>query len=96
MKFKILKNSLNGKLQNILINPLTARKNSEFEKVQNSNLEKLTINNLPENNLEEVEKPIPKFISVSKLEFDNADVHGGVTKDTSAKGGLRYTIMNQH
>jgi flagellar protein FlaI len=93
MKFKILKNSLNGKLQNILINPLTARKNSEFEKVQNSNLEKLTINNLPENNLEEIEKPIPKFISVSKLEFDNADVHGGVTKDTSAKGGLRYTII---
>ena len=93
MKFKILKNSLNGKLQNILINPLTARKNSEFEKVQNSNLEKLTIHNLPENNLEEVEKPIPKFISVSKLEFDNADVHGGVTKDTTAKGGYRYTII---
>jgi len=93
MKFKILKNTLNGKLQNILINPLTARKNSEFEKVQNSNLENLTINNLPENNLEEIEKPIPKFISVSKLEFDNADVHGGVTKDTSAKGGYRYTII---
>ena len=93
MKFKILKNSLNGKLQNILINPLTARKNSEFEKVQNSNLEKLTINNLPENNLEEVEKPIPKFISVSKLEFENAEIHGGVTKDTSAKGGYRYTII---
>ena len=93
MKFKILKNTLNGKLQNILINPLTARKNSEFEKVQNSNLEKLTINNLPENNLEEVEKPIPKFISVSKLEFDNADVHGGVTKDTTAKGGYGYTVI---
>ena len=93
MKFKILKNTLNGKLQNILINPLTARKNSEFEKVQNLNLEKLTINNLPENNLEEVEKPIPKFVSVSKLEFDNADVHGGVTKDTTAKGGYSYTII---
>jgi len=93
MKFKILKNSLNGKLQNILINPLTARKNSEFEKVQNSNLEKLTIHNLPENKLEEVEKPIPKFISVSKLEFENAEIHGGVTKDTSAKGGYRYTII---
>jgi len=93
MKFKILKNSLNGKLQNILINPLTARKNSEFEKVQNSNLEKLTIHNLPENKLEEVEKPIPKFISVSKLEFENAEIHGGVTKDTSAKGGYRYVII---
>jgi len=93
MKFKILKNSLNGKLQNILINPLTARKNSEFEKVQNSNLEKLAIHNLPENKLEEVEKPIPKFISVSKLEFENAEIHGGVTKDTSAKGGYRYVII---
>jgi flagellar protein FlaI len=93
MKFKILKNSLNGKLQNILINPLTARKNSEFEKVQNSNLEKLTFHNLPENKSEQVEKPIPKFISVSKLEFENAEIHGGVTKDTSAKGGYNYTII---
>jgi len=93
MKFKILKNSLNGKLQNILINPLTARKNSELEKVQNLNLEKLTFQNLPENKIEQVEKPIPKFISVSKLEFENAEIHGGVTKDTSAKGGYNYTII---
>jgi len=92
MKFNILKNSLNAKLQNIH-NPLTARKNSELEKVQNSNLEKLTFQNLPENKIEQVEKPIPKFISVSKLEFENAEIHGGVTKDTSAKGGYNYTII---
>jgi flagellar protein FlaI len=93
MKFKILKDSLNGKLQSIHINPLTARKNSEFEKVQNTNLEKLTIHNLPENNPEEVEKPIPKFVSVSKLEFENAEVHAGVTKDVTAKGGLKYIVI---
>ena len=39
------------------------------------------------------EKPIPKFISVSKLNFNNAEIHGGVTKDPNAKGGLQYTVI---
>jgi len=38
-------------------------------------------------------KVIPKFISVTKLEFENAEIHAGVTKDPTAKGGLRYTVI---
>jgi len=93
MKFAITKKVLSSKLQNLNFNPLSARKNSEFDKVQNTNLEHLTIHNLPETNPEKTEREIPKFISVSKLEFENAEIHGGVTKDTAAKGGLRYTII---
>jgi flagellar protein FlaI len=93
MKFAISKKAINSKLQNLNFNPLSARKNSEFDKVQNTNLEKLTIHNLPETNPQINAKPIPKFISVSKLEFENAEIHGGVTKDTTAKGGLRYTVI---
>ena len=93
MKFTILKDRINNKLNSISINPLSAKKNSEFEKVINSDLEKLTIHNLPEEKVvEKQEKPIPKFISVSKLEFENAEIHGGVTKDAT-KGDLRYTII---
>ena len=88
-----MKDRINNKLNSISINPLSAKKNSEFEKVINSDLEKLTIHNLPEEKIVEKEqKPIPKFISVSKLEFENAEIHGGVTKDAT-KGDLRYTII---
>jgi len=94
LKFTILKDRINNKLNSISINPLSAKKNSEFEKVINSDLEKLTIHNLPEEKVvEKQEKPIPKFISVSKLEFENAEIHAGVTKDASGNGDLRYTVI---
>ena len=93
MKFTILKNSLNNKLHNLNLNPVNAIK-SDFRKISNPDVKKVTIQNLPEQSiLEKIEKPIPKFISVSKLNFDNAEIHGGVTKDTSARGGLSYTII---
>jgi len=93
MKFTILKNSLNNKLHNLNLNPVNAIK-SDFRKISNPDVKKVTIQNLPEQSiLEKIEKPIPKFISVSKLNFDNAEIHGGVTKDASARGGLSYTII---
>jgi len=93
MKFTILKNSLNNKLHNLNFNPVNAIK-TDFLKISNPDIKKITTQNLPEQSiLEKIEKPIPKFISVSKLSFDNAEIHGGVTKDTSARGGLSYTII---
>jgi archaeal flagellar protein FlaI len=93
MKFTILKNSLNNKLHNLNFNPVNSIK-SDFHKISNQKPKKLTIKSLPENSkLELIQKPIPKFISVSKLNFDNAEIHGGVTKDPNAKGGLQYTVI---
>jgi flagellar protein FlaI len=93
MKFTILKNSLNNKLHNLNLNPVNAIR-ADFHKISNPDVKKVTTQNLPEQSiLEKIEKPIPKFISVSKLNFDNAEIHGGVTKDTSARGGLSYTII---
>ena len=78
---------------NLNLNPVNAIK-SDFRKISNPDVKKVTIQNLPEQSiLEKIEKPIPKFISVSKLNFDNAEIHGGVTKDTSARGGLSYTVI---
>ena len=93
MKFTILKNGLNNKLHNLNLNPVNIIK-TDFHKIANQKNKKLTIQNLPESILiEKKEKPVPKFISVSKLNFDNAEIHGGVTKDPNAKGGLQYTII---
>ena len=86
-------NSINNKLHNLNLNPVNAIK-SDFHKISNPDVKKVTTQNLPEQSiLEKIENPIPKFISVSKLNFDNAEIHGGVTKDTSARGGLSYTII---
>jgi len=93
LKFTILKNSINNKIHNLNLKPVNVIL-PDFHKNSNSNVKKLSIQNLSEQNiLEKKEKPIPKFISVSKLNFDNAEIHGGVTKDPSARGGLSYTII---
>jgi flagellar protein FlaI len=93
LKFTILKNSLNNKLHNINFNSVNSIK-SDFNKIVNQKPKKLTIDSLPQpNKLEKIQKPIPKFISVSKLNFENAEIHGGVTKDPNAKGGLQYTVI---
>ena len=93
MKFTILKNGLNNKLHSLNLNPVNIIK-TDFHKIINQKDKKLTIQNLHESTeIEKKEKPIPKFISVSKLNFNNAEIHGGVTKDPNAKGGLQYTVI---
>ena len=93
MKFTILKDSLNSKLHNLSFNTVNAIK-SDFQKISNQHNKKLTIQNIPEiPTIEKNEKPIPRFISVTKLNFENAEIHGGVTKDQNAKGGLQYTVI---
>ena len=93
MKFTILKNGLNNKLHNLNFNPVNVIK-SDLHKISNRKVNKLTIQDIPDYDvLEKKENLIPKFISVSKLNFENAEIHGGVTKDPNAKGGLQYTII---
>ncbi len=40
-----------------------------------------------------VGKNVPQFMSLSKLEFDKFDVRAGLIKDPTAKGGIRYQII---
>jgi len=35
----------------------------------------------------------PKFISVNKLDFSGTEIHGGVIKDPTSIGGLRYLVI---
>jgi flagellar protein FlaI len=39
------------------------------------------------------EKSIPQFMTLSKLDFDKFDVRAGLIKDSTAKGGIRYQII---
>lgn len=54
-----------------------------------------SIKNQPEtvsNNAENSVK-IPQFMTLSKLEWDNNEIHAGIIKDPTAKGGLRYQVI---
>jgi len=41
----------------------------------------------------EFNEPVPKFISVNKLEFIGTEIHGGIIKDPTSIGGLRYLVI---
>jgi len=39
------------------------------------------------------EEKVPQFMTLSKLEWDENEIHAGVIKDPTAKGGLRYQVI---
>jgi flagellar protein FlaI len=39
------------------------------------------------------EEKIPQFMTLSKLDWDDNEIHAGVIKDPTAKGGLRYQVI---
>ena len=41
----------------------------------------------------ETEVKIPQFMTLSKLDWDRNEIHAGVIKDPTAKGGLRYQVI---
>ena len=41
----------------------------------------------------DVDEKTPKFISVNKLDFPGTEIHGGVIKDPTSIGGLRYLVI---
>ena len=53
---------------------------------------KKTIIKTIEEELEE-EFKIPKYMTLSKLDWDNNEIHAGIIKDPTAKGGLRYQVI---
>ncbi len=39
------------------------------------------------------EEKIPQFMTLSKLDWEDNEIHAGVIKDPTAKGGLRYQVI---
>jgi len=40
-----------------------------------------------------VQNEIPNFMTIAKLDWDNKEIHAGIIKDPTAKGGLRYKVI---
>ena len=70
---------------------------SALQKIQYDDKNIVKINgNASENTskfVEEDEKKIPQFMTLSKLDWDNNEIHAGIIKDPTAKGGLRYQVI---
>ena len=70
---------------------------SALQKIQYDNKSILKLNkNLPDSIPklnEENENKIPQFMTLSKLDWDNNEIHAGIIKDPTAKGGLRYQVI---
>jgi len=39
------------------------------------------------------ETNIPNFMTIAKVEWDNNEIHAGIIKDPTAKGGFRYKVI---
>ena len=70
---------------------------SALQKIQQDNKSILKLNKNPPDNIsklnEENENKIPQFMTLSKLDWDNNEIHAGIIKDPTAKGGLRYQVI---
>ena len=69
---------------------------SELQKLQISPNNTIKSNNHKADSIskqDENESKIPQFMTLSKLEWDNNEIHAGVIKDPTAKGGLRYMVI---
>ena len=79
LKFSIIKNGLLAlqKLQ-------TEKKTNLKSKINRSN----QVSEISKDDLK-----IPQYMTLSKLDWDNNDIHAGIIKDPTAKGGLRYQVI---
>ena len=69
---------------------------SVLQKLQTINKSIIKSNKITEKipkKVEEIEKKIPVFMTLSKLDWDNNEIHAGIIKDPTAKGGLRYQVI---
>lgn len=68
-----------------------------LQKIQHDNKSISKLNKNPPDSVsklnEENENKIPQFMTLSKLDWDNNEIHAGIIKDPTAKGGLRYQVI---
>ncbi|HSG73640.1 MAG TPA: type II/IV secretion system ATPase subunit [Nitrosopumilaceae archaeon] len=99
MKFNILKEKFNVKLPEFIpksISDLMPKTNvevkSEFQQIVQTDPTELKLASIP-NTITEENEEIPNFISVNRLDFDDVEIHGGIIKDSSSRGGLKYSVI---
>ncbi|EGP93845.1 type II/IV secretion system ATPase subunit [Nitrosarchaeum koreense] len=77
---------------NIFKNKISAVQKIQYnhKNIVKSNENKIEDTSQP---VKENEKKIPQFMTLSKLDWDNNEIHAGIIKDPTAKGGLRYQVI---
>jgi len=92
LKFNILKEKFNVKLPEFIPKSIHREEKTEFERIKETDLSELKFQNMPNTVVDENED-IPNFISVNRLDFEGVEIHGGIIKDPTSKGGLKYSII---
>ncbi len=87
-----MKERFNIKLPEFIPKLIHPEEKTEFERITENDLAELKFQNMPNAVVDENED-IPNFISVNKLDFEGAEIHGGIIKDSTARGGLKYCII---
>jgi len=88
LKFNIFKEGSVSKLTGLSVPSFLQKKIS-------SNQEPEQPANITSNDSVPIEfnEPVPKFISVNKLKFIGTEIHGGIIRDPTSIGGLRYLVI---
>ncbi len=71
---------------------ILALQKTQYDNKSISKLNKNPLDNVSKLNVEN-ENKIPQFMTLSKLDWDNNEIHAGIIKDPTAKGGLRYQVI---
>lgn len=88
MKFNIFKDRTGSKLAGLSVTSFLQKK------IPNIPVQDTIVNkNQSETIAVEFDEPVPKFISVNRLDFIGTEIHGGVIKDPTSIGGLRYLVI---
>ena len=88
MKFNIFKEGSVSKLTGLSIPSFLQKKIPSIQEPEQP-ANKTGIDTIPI----EFDEPVPKFISVNKLEFIGTEIHGGIVRDPTSIGGLRYLVI---
>ncbi len=102
MNLKIFKNTKNIRENEFF-------KNNKIFKIKNLMNDKALKNELSKSNVilnngeqtitltpekaKKIETKTPNFMTMAKLDWENNEIHAGIVKDPSAKGGLRYYVL---
>ena len=88
MKFKLFKEGSAAKFTGFGMPSFLQKKMPTSQELELS-ANKTTNDTIPV----EFNEPVPKFISVNKLDFVGNEIHGGVIRDPTSIGGLRYLVI---
>jgi flagellar protein FlaI len=88
LKFNIFKEKAVTKLTGLSVPSFLQKKVPDIQ-----NQETIVNKNMSETIPVEFNEPVPKFISVNRLDFIGTEIHGGIIKDPTSIGGLRYLVI---